>query len=138
MAVMMSIFVFLPEPLLDLFRNHHADPALSGRIMDTGTILLRFVAVFCLFDAMNLIFSGTLKGAGDTQFILWTIAALSCGVMIIPVYLAIEVFKAGLYTAWVLVTFYIVTLGIAFYLRYRHGKWKEIRIIEMAPIVQQP
>lgn len=138
MAVMIFVFVFLPEPLLDLFRNHHADPALFSRIMDIGTILLRFVAVFCLFDAMNLIFSGALKGAGDTQFILWTIAALSCGVMVIPVYLAIEVFKAGLYTAWVLVTFYIATLGIAFYLRYRHGKWKRIRIIERPPIVREP
>ena len=106
--------------------------------MDMGIILLRFVAVFCLFDAMNLIFSGALKGAGDTQFIMWTIAALSCGVMIIPVYLAVEVFKAGIYTAWVLVTFYIATLGIAFYLRYRHGKWKRMRIIETAPVIREP
>jgi MATE family, multidrug efflux pump len=138
MSVMMAIFVFFPDPLLGLFRNSQVDPAISDQIMDLGTILLRFVAVFCLFDAMNLVFSGALKGAGDTQFILWTIAALSCGVMIIPVYLAVEVFKAGIYTAWVLVTFYIATLGIAFYLRYRHGKWKQMRIIETAPIIREP
>ncbi len=138
MCVMAAIFVFFPEPLLGLFRNNRVDPILSGQITDMGVILLRFVAVFCLFDAMNLIFSGTLKGAGDTQFILWTIAALSCGVMIIPVYLAVEVFKAGIYTAWVLVTFYIATLGMAFYLRYRHGKWKQMRIIEAAPVIREP
>jgi len=138
MCVMAAIFVFFPEPLLGLFRNNSVDPILSGQIMDLGVILLRFVAVFCLFDAMNLIFSGALKGAGDTQFILWTIAALSCGVMIIPVYLAVEIFNAGIYTAWVLVTFYIATLGIAFYLRYRHGKWKEMRIIEAAPVIREP
>ena len=138
MCVMTAIFVFFPEPLLGLFRNNSADPILTGQIMDMGVILLRFVAVFCLFDAMNLIFSGALKGAGDTQFILWTIAALSCGVMIIPVYLAVEVFNAGIYTAWVLVTFYIAALGIAFYLRYRHGKWKEMRIIEAAPVMREP
>ena len=138
MCVMAAIFVFFPEPLLGLFRNNSVDPILSGQIMDMGVILLRFVAVFCLFDAMNLIFSGTLKGAGDTQFIMWTIAALSCGVMIIPVYLAVEIFKAGIYTAWVLVTLYIATLGIAFYLRYRHGKWKQMRIIEAAPIIREP
>jgi MATE family multidrug resistance protein len=138
MGVMMAIFVFFPEPLLDLFRNKRADPVLSDQIMDMGVILLRFVAVFCLFDAMNLIFSGALKGAGDTQFILWTIAVLSCGVMIIPVYLAVETFKAGIYTAWVLATLYIATLGIAFYLRYRHGKWKQMRVIEAAPIIREP
>ncbi len=138
MCVMMAIFVFYPEPLLSLFRNNSVNPVISDQIMDMGIILLRFVAVFCLFDAMNLIFSGALKGAGDTQFILWTIAALSCGVMIIPIYLAVEVFETGIYTAWVLVTFYIATLGIAFYLRYRHGKWKKMRIIEAAPIIREP
>jgi len=138
MSFMMVIFVFFPEPLLNLFRNDHIDPALTQQIMDLGIVLLRFVAVFCLFDAMNLVFSGALKGAGDTQFIMWTIAALSCGVMIVPVYLAVEVFKTGIYMAWTLVTFYVATLGIAFYLRYRHGKWKQMRIIEASPIIREP
>ncbi len=138
MSFMMVIFVFFPEPLLNLFRNDHIDPALTHQIMDLGIVLLRFVAVFCLFDAMNLVFSGALKGAGDTKFILWTTAALSCGVMIVPVYLAVEVFKAGIYIAWFLVTFYVATLGIAFYLRYRHGKWKQMRIIEATPIIREP
>ena len=138
MSIMMAIFVFLPEPLLGLFRNSHVDPILSDQIMDLGIILLRFVALFCLFDAMNLVFSGALKGAGDTQFILWTTAVLSCVVMIIPVYLAVEVFGAGIYAAWVLVTFYIAALGIAFYLRYHHGRWKRMRVIEVAPIIREP
>ena len=138
MSFMMVIFVFFPEPLLNLFRNDHVDPALTHQIMDLGIVLLRFVAVFSLFDAMNLVFSGALKGAGDTKFIMWTIAALACGVMIVPVYLAVEVFKAGIYIAWFLVTFYVATLGIAFYLRYRHGKWKQMRIIEAPPIIREP
>jgi MATE family multidrug resistance protein len=138
MSFMMVIFVFFPEPLLNLFRNDHIDPALTHQIMDLGIVLLRFVAVFSHFDAMNLVFSGALKGAGDTKFIMWTIAALACGVMIVPVYLAVEVFKAGIYIAWFLVTFYVATLGIAFYLRYRHGKWKQMRIIEAPPIIREP
>ena len=56
-------------------------------------VLMRFLAVVCLFDALNLIYSSTLKGAGDTRFIMWTIAALSFGVMIIPVYVAVECLK---------------------------------------------
>ena len=133
MAVMMAIFVTIPEPLLGLFENNQAGPALSGQITELGIILLRFVALFCLFDAMNLVFSGALKGAGDTQFILGVIAALSCGVMIIPIYLAVEIFKVGLYTAWVVITFYIIALGVVFYLRYRSGKWKQMRVIEATP-----
>jgi MATE family multidrug resistance protein len=103
--------------------------------MDLGVILLRFVAVFCFFDALNLIFSGAIKGAGDTRFIMWAIAALSIGVMIAPVYIAIEFLGAGLYTAWTIVTLYVCALGIAFMLRYRRGKWKKMRVIEAQPVV---
>jgi MATE family multidrug resistance protein len=65
---------------------------------------------------------------------MWTIGALSLGVMIIPMYVAVEVLRAGLYTTWVLATFYICTLGIAFMMRYRQGKWKSMRVIEFQQI----
>ena len=133
MMLLASAFIFMPEPLLGLFKANHYTPEQYADIMNLGVILMRFVAVFCFFDALNLIFSGAIKGAGDTRFIMWTIGALSVGVMIIPVYLAIEVFDAGIYTAWTLVTFYVSTLGLAFMLRYRHGKWKKMRVIESQP-----
>ena len=88
------------------------------------------MAVFCLFDSLNLIFSGAIKGAGDTRFIMWTIAAMCLGLMIIPTYLAVEVFHAGIYTVWTIATLYVCALGVAFMLRYRQGKWKEMRVIE--------
>jgi MATE family multidrug resistance protein len=105
--------------------------------MEVGVVLMRFVAVFCFFDALNLVFSGAIKGAGDTRFIMWTIAALSLGVMIGPVYWAAEVAGAGLYTLWTLATLYICALGIAFMLRYRQGRWKKMRVIEEQPMVAQ-
>jgi len=55
--------------------------------------------------------------------------------MIAPVYLAVEVMGAGLYTAWTLATLYICALGLAFMLRYRKGKWKKMRVIEAQPVV---
>ncbi len=135
MMLLAAAFVLAPEPLLNLFRGDNHTPAQYAEIMDLGVILMRFVAVFCFFDALNLIFSGAIKGAGDTTFIMWTIAALSLGVMIVPVYLAVEVIGAGVYTAWTLATLYISALGIAFMLRYRQGKWKGMRVIEARPVV---
>ena len=133
MAYMMFVafvFVALPEPLLYLFKADPHPTIPYSEIMDLGVILMRFVAVFCLFDALNLVFSGAIKGAGDTRFIMWTIAVLSLGVMIGPVYVAVEVVGAGLYTAWTLATLYICALGVAFMMRYRQGKWKKMRVIE--------
>ena len=134
MILVAVVFIVTPEPLLNLFKAHHLTAAQYTEIMNLGVILMRFVAVFCFFDALNLVFSGAIKGAGDTRFIMWTIGALSLGVMIIPMYVAVEVLRAGLYTTWVLATFYICTLGIAFMMRYRQGKWKSMSVIEFQQI----
>ena len=134
MILVAVVFIVTPEPLLNLFKAHHLTAAQYTEIMDLGVILMRFVAVFCFFDALNLVFSGAIKGAGDTRFIMWTIGALSLGVMIIPMYVAVEILQAGLYTTWALATFYICALGIAFMMRYRQGKWKSMRVIEFQPI----
>jgi MATE family multidrug resistance protein len=133
MAFIASVFVFAPEPLLYLFQSNHHTAAEYDEIMKLGVVLMRFVALFCFFDALNLIFSGAIKGAGDTRFIMWTIAALSLGVMIIPIYVIVEILHAGIYAAWTLLMFYIWTLGLAFMLRYRQGKWKKMRVIEDPP-----
>jgi MATE family multidrug resistance protein len=130
MILLATTFVLAPEPLLHLFKSGRLEPAQSETIMSLGVVLLRFVALFSFFDSMNLIFSGALKGAGDTRFIMWTIGGLSIFVMILPIYLAVEVFHTGLYVSWALATFYISTLGTAFYLRYRTGLWKKMHVIE--------
>ena len=79
MMIVAAIFIFLPGPLLHLFQSNRYSTAQFDEILGMGVILMRFVALFCFFDALNLVFSGALKGAGDTRFIMWTIGALSIG-----------------------------------------------------------
>ncbi|MFP3927380.1 MAG: MATE family efflux transporter [Desulfobacteraceae bacterium] len=130
MALVAGVFLGVPERLLGLFRPGHQTIAEYAEVLALGVPLMRFVAIYCFFDALNLIFSGALKGAGDTRFIMFTIAMLSLGVMIIPVYIAVEVLSAGLFTVWVLATLYICGLGVAFLLRYLNGNWKRMKVIE--------
>ena len=130
MGAVAAIFVGAPEPLLGLFKAGHHTAAEYAGIMALGVPLMRFVALYCFFDALNLVFSGALKGAGDTRFIMWAIGILSTGVMIVPVYIAVELLGAGVYTVWVLATLYICGLGVAFLLRYLRGNWKRMRVIE--------
>ena len=130
MILIAAVFVLMPEPLLYLFKENSHTHEQFSEIIALCVILMRFVALFCLFDALNLIFSGAIKGAGDTRFIMWTIAALCLGGMVIPVYIAVEIFGVGIYTVWTLMTFYACSLGVAFMLRYLRGKWKQMRVIE--------
>ena len=130
MMLVSAVFLLTPRPLLDLFKSGASSALEYAQIRELGVILLRFVAVFCLFDSLNLVFSGAIKGAGDTRFIMWTVGAMSLGMMILPTYLAVEVFGGGLFTVWTIATLYVCALGVAFMVRYKQGKWKKMRVIE--------
>jgi MATE family multidrug resistance protein len=112
-----------------------ADPRGFAEIYRYSVVLLRFVAVYSIFDTLNIIFTSAIKGAGDTRFVMFMTVLLSLFVLIIPTYLAIVVFQYGLMVSWVLATIYIIILGISFYLRFIGGRWKSMRVIEQAPQV---
>jgi MATE family multidrug resistance protein len=95
--------------------------------------VLRFIAFYSVFDALNVIYSGALRGAGDTKFIGWTIACLSLGLIVLPVAVGVIYFHAGLYTVWGFVSAYVCVLALVFRWRYRQGRWKRMRVIEPVP-----
>lgn len=129
-----AAYVLLPDLFVAPFA-HQADPARFAEIYGYSIVLLRFVAIYCLFDTMNIIFCSAIKGAGDTRYVMKMTTILSIFVLFIPVYLAVEVLEAGLMVAWVFATAYVISLGVTFYLRFLGGEWKSMRVIEQAPQV---
>ncbi len=96
-------------------------------------ILLRFVALYCIFDTGNIVFAGTLKGAGDTRFVMFCSLGLCWGVMVLPTILLTENHIGpgnGLYLSWLALTLFVCLLAGVFYLRFACGKWKSMRVIE--------
>lgn len=134
------LLLCIPGPLIELFRPiDEAGPDYEA-IKSMGIIILRFVAAYTFIDAINLVLSGTLKGAGDTTFVGWVIAIGSTCFLILPVYVIIEVFDGGLYTAWGIVTFYVFAVAVFFTWRYRLGAWEKMRVIETTahPVPSHP
>jgi multidrug resistance protein, MATE family len=129
MVIIAFLFIAVPGVFLAPFQTK-SDPASFINIKNIAHILLRFIAVYTLFDALNIIFSSAIKGAGDTRFVMYMILALSISIFIIPLYTAITWFNASIYVCWAIASVYVALLGIAFYLRYRHGKWQNMRVIE--------
>jgi MATE family multidrug resistance protein len=140
LAYMLAIgaaYVLIPDIFVAPFA-HQADPRSFGEIYRYSVVLLRFVAVYSIFDAMNIIFCSAIKGAGDTRYVMGITILLSVFVLIVPVYLAIEVLNFGLLFAWVLATAYVTLLGVIFFLRFVGGKWKTMRVIEQEVPVPAP
>ncbi len=127
------IFIFFPEQVLSLFMAPGLTPEQYTEILNIGISLLHIVAAYLLFDAMYMVFSGALKGAGDTRFIMWCIGGASLIFMIIPLYLGIEFFDFSIEQAWHCVLAFIAALFCIVSFRYRQGKWQRMLVIEQKP-----
>lgn len=136
MTVIAVVYVAFPEPLVRLFGSREAS-GMAG-VVAYSVVLLRFVALYSIFDTGNIVYASALRGAGDTLYVVIMMAVLSAGLLVVPSYLVVEVFHAGLYWAMVGPTVYVIVLAIAFYLRYRTGRWEHMRVIEHAPAVAEP
>lgn len=128
------LFVAAPGWLMDLFRTRGYSVADYAGIRDMGVVLLRFVAIYVVFDGTGLVYSAALKGAGDTSFVMKMVAVLSLGVMVVPTYGLIVWLEAGVVWAWLLATAYLMALYLAFYLRYRLGPWRTMSVIEVKKV----
>jgi multidrug resistance protein, MATE family len=139
MAVVAILFVLLPDVFLTPFQAR-SDPATFAAIGHITSILLRFVAIYTLFDAFNIIFSSAIKGAGDTKFVMYMIIALLLGILIIPTFFAVMWLNVTIYTCWAIASAYVMALGVTFFLRYRSGKWQTMRVIEhpIPAVVHRP
>ncbi|MCM8762326.1 MAG: MATE family efflux transporter [Candidatus Omnitrophica bacterium] len=133
MGTIALLYVFLPDIFIKPFAPR-IYPVDFERIHGIAIILLRFIAFYSLFDTMNIIFASALKGAGDTRYIVKSVALVSLFILVIPSYISVFIFKKDIYTVWIIATMYVIILGFTFFFRFLKGKWKKIRVIEVSVI----
>ena len=129
MACFAALYVLIPTVFLLPF-GAKADPAQFAELRDTAVIMLRFVALYSLFDGINLIFSAALKGAGDTIFVMAVSSILSMGLMVVPTWLVCRDGQGNLWLAWSFLTLFIIVLAGCFLWRFLQGRWRNMRVTE--------
>jgi MATE family multidrug resistance protein len=128
MCTMSLFYVAVPDWFL-MGHKVGMDPEQFQSLRDVIVVLLRFVAMYCLFDAMNVVFMSAIRGAGDTRFVLCT----SLGTSLLPLGLAwvgIHHFGQGLLWCWTLITLWVCSAGVIYLARFLQGKWRTMRVIE--------
>ncbi len=129
-SVLVLLYLFVPQPLLELFRPRDISPEGFAVIKGMGVVVLRFVAAYLLLDGLYMISTAVLKGAGDTRFIMWSIAVISMFGLVLPLYIGMAVFGQGLYFAWGCLVVFLCQLAAVTFWRFSQGKWKTMRVIE--------
>jgi MATE family multidrug resistance protein len=127
-SLILILFVFLPEFLVAVFQPQITDD-IYLQANPLAVQMLRLAALYVLADAMMVVFSGALRGAGDT---FWTMCiSVTLHWMLIPVLLLVlRVFNLPPQIAWLaLIAAFMVFSGM-FYLRYRSGRWKALNLVD--------
>jgi len=123
------VFLLAPDLILTPFMGDMGEQV-SGAVYSHSRDLLKIVCAYLLFDALYMLLSGALRGAGDTRFITVAIAIAGPFTLILPVYLGVTYFNITIVTAWFCVLIFITTLFFISWLRYRAGFWKKMLVIE--------
>ena len=128
MAAIAAVFLIFPVELLELFRSADAEYTVA-QMTDLGRKLLFLMAVWGMFDTMNVLLMGALKGAGDTHFVMLTLTLGGWLVWIPSELVILNGLGLGILGAWTDQLVYIVLLSLVFLARWVRGRWAEIRMI---------
>lgn len=127
-AVFAALYILTPNVFLWAYAAGVKPEEFEG-LRELVVMLLRFVAAYSMFDATNIIFSGAIKGAGDTRFILLTTLIMS-PVPVLVAWLGVQLMDWGLIWCWVALTGWICSLGSIYLTRFLLGHWRRMHVIE--------
>jgi MATE family multidrug resistance protein len=128
MCTIAAIYIAFPYLLVSLFEGGR-DPESFAAVAALVPDLLVCVAAYSVVDSANVTFSFALRGAGDTRFVTVATFCLAWPIMVLPTYLVVRA-GGSVYWAWWFAAAHIFAMAACFYLRFRSGKWKAMRVIE--------
>lgn len=124
MLAMAIVFAVASTPLVALFAGSGPD---SVRIVETGSLVMKFVAFYCIFDAANIMIGCALASAGDTRWIARTF--LICSSVFLALLWIIDQQIPGLVAEWTLATLFVLVTAIIWAIRFHSGTWKNITVL---------
>jgi multidrug resistance protein, MATE family len=124
MLAMAILFTTASVPLMSIFAGSGPE---SVRIVETGTLLMKFVAFYCMFDAANIMIGCVLASAGDTHWIARTFFVCT-SVFLILLWLVDRIIP-GLEAEWSLATIFVFATAVTWSVRFRFGAWRKVQVL---------
>ncbi|MCI0499615.1 MAG: MATE family efflux transporter [Planctomycetales bacterium] len=123
----MIAFAFFPHILVGLFRPQE-ETALFAEVFPMAVFMLRMAALYVMADAVMLVFGGALRGAGDT-FWAMCISVILHWILVAALFMLVRVWNVRPTVSWNVLCCIFMLLSTLFYLRYRQGKWRTLRVV---------
>jgi MATE family multidrug resistance protein len=119
---MVLVFLLFAPVLVRVFSS---DPA----VLPLAEVMLRMAAIYTLADANQVVFSGSLRGAGDAKWVMILATCVNWS-LAINAFVLIKVFRIDPVLMWSVFVLHVVMLGVVMFLRFRTGRWTRMSLID--------
>jgi len=129
-AVFASAYVWVPNVFL---LAHTTEAGEFESIKPMVFLYLKFVAVYCVFDTVQIVFVSAIKGAGDTRFVV-VMTAITAIAFMVAGSIGSRFFSEPIPKVnwwWSCLTGWILLLALAYGIRFLRGKWRGMTVIEL-------
>jgi MATE family multidrug resistance protein len=133
---MALLFLLCPHMLVGVFARG-AMAAHAASVLPLAVATLRIAAFYTAADAAAVVFSGALRGAGDTRWTMWFSVVLHW-FMAGASYVLIKWVHAPPLVSWCFFTTLVFVLAISLYLRFKSGKWRSIQVVQPVAALPPP
>ncbi len=125
-AVVLVAFVAFPGVLVDVFRGAPPSVAfLEGRALAID--MVRIASIYVSIEAILLVFTGALRGVGDTLFAMLASSGLHW-LLVLALFITLEVLKLSTLTGWIVLVAVFFAFPVAFGLRWKSGRWRRMKL----------
>jgi MATE family multidrug resistance protein len=124
-AVLLSATLIFRDGIMEIFAPR--DPVDADRFKNLGFTLLVLMAAWQVFEVFDTVICGALKGAGDTSFVMWWMLFVSFALWIPSVALVSRISNT-MPLLWGTMIFQVAVLCAGSILRWKLGKWRNIRL----------
>jgi putative MATE family efflux protein len=121
MSVMGVMLFLFNAPILRAFTS-------DADVIRAGTVVLSTSGLMQPLLAAAFVFSGALRGAGDTRATMAITLSSVWGLRLVTAYLLGIALGLGLFGAWLAIGVDFAFRALMFWLRFRAGKWTTLRV----------
>jgi MATE family multidrug resistance protein len=116
------LWVGIPNILVNVFTPHTITPEWpEAQIL--AVHMLRLAAIYVTVETFIVIYSGALRGAGDTLAVMCIASGLHW-VLVIIVWMSFNIFEAGVLQTWGITVLSFTVFPLFLFMRWKNGKWR--------------
>jgi MATE family multidrug resistance protein len=120
-SIVAIAFLVFREPMVDVFIT--GEGAQAEDIRRLSVFMMLGLATYVMADAVIQVAGGSLRGVGDTLWMMKTSITLHWLVLLLQI-LVIKVWQLGPEISWVVFVAQLLSIAAAFSLRLKSGRWK--------------